>query len=371
MTALSFIDHFGLKRNPFSPSPLGTDRSLSDLFVDREVELKNAVAAVQLGKNLLIAGERGIGKTTLINAARRTISRKEKDVLIIDVPLLDLATSATSDPTPLLRALTLELQKHVSGDRPLTLQRLREHNEFVRAISDTLVPDLLLVIESFVKQLQKNHKRIVLVFDNVDKTSLDLTMLSGARDVLWKMNAVYVFSANMKQHDRLVDSAMEPFFQRIILRRFNQAETRELLNRRLAPMSDKDLRDIIDADLVANIQRLSGGNPRLALLMCEEGFKRASSRRADRVTALDISSYLNDRLESELYRELVNILSTRPERLSVKEIHELLGKKDVVVSRSRVSQLLAELTRRGLVYMEKSGRYHKYGTVISPKVLSE
>jgi len=371
---MSFLQSFGLKWDPFFMHPLATDKDLR-LFINREKELKNAIEAVRLSKNLLIAGVWGIGKTSFINALRHTLLRKEDNLFFMDVRPHTLLGPKGLNSRSLLVALALELEKQKSppSDKPFTLERIRRHEEYIDALSRiTSIGELLLIIESSIEELQKKGKKVIFIFDDVDKTSFDLKILAGIRDSLWKMNVVYVFSSNIRQYQSVIDSAMEPFFLGILLEGFNELQTKELIDKRIRMASDKSIEDVMNLDAIPVIQRLSQGNPRTILGICDFAFRQAFSRGVNRVAASDVFEYVTKQMIfSSLELNVINILSEFPQGLSVSEIYQKLTKENISISRPRVSQILGALSRRGLVKVRKSGRFNIYTSVISMEVKSE
>jgi len=364
----NFLRSVGLTFDPFSKMPLITNKDLR-LFANREKELKNAVEAVRLDKNLLIAGARGVGKTSFINALRHNLSKREDNLLFIDVKLFE---SKVVNSRSLLIALALELEQRKSTNKPFTLERLRRHKEYIDALSNTSVTELLLVIETSIKELRKNGKKVIFIFDDLDKhESFDLKMLAGIRDSLWKMNVVYVFSGNINQYQSVIHSAMDPFFLEILLKGFNELQTKELIDKRIRIASDKSIEDIMDLNVIPVIQRLSQGNPRMIIEICNFAFRQAFSRGANRVAESDVYKYVEQIIFSSLEQNVIKILLEYPQGLSVSEIHQKLTKGNISISRSRVSQILGELSCRGLLEVRKSGRFSIYTTVIPVEVKSE
>ncbi len=371
---VNFLQSFDLRQDPFFMMPLITDKDLR-LFVNREEELEDAVDAVLLGKNLLIVGQWGIGKTSFINALRHTLSKKKENLVFVDVRLpAHMDSSKTHEASTLLIALALELEKRKSEDKRITLERMREHQEYVDALSNASIEDLLLVIEASIKKFQRTGKKLIFIFDDVDKISFDLIMLAGIRDSLWKMNSVFVFTSSRSQYLDLVDSAMEPFFTIIFLKEFNEFQAKKLIETRIRFASEKGIQDFVDPNVIPFIQRLSQGNPRRILHLCSFAFRQAYSRGAVRVTESDLSEYVMKQIELETSSpktELLKLLFEYPQGLSVSELHRKLTKRKISCSRSRVSQILRELSDKGLLEAEKKGRLSIYKSVLPVQVKSK
>lgn len=364
---MSFLEKFGLNRDPFFTWPLATDKDLL-LFVDREKELKNAVEAILLSKNLLIAGTYGIGKTSFINAVRQNLSSRKGNLIFIDVRLLN---PKDLNSNSFVLALALELEKQKSRGKPFTLETMRRHHDYIDALSNTSVGELILLLETSIEELQRKAKKVIFILDDLDKTSFDLKMLAGIRDSLWKMNVVYIVTSNISQYQGIIDSAMEPFFSEIVLNGFNESQTKELIEKRLRMASHKSTEDVMDPEVISAIQNLSQGNPSRILRICSFAFHQALSRGANKVSMHDVSEYYKRINFSTLERELINILSKYSRSLSVGEILQEITGRNIMISRPRVSQILGKLTRAGFLKRKKLGRHHLYTTVIPMEVKSK
>jgi Cdc6-like AAA superfamily ATPase len=367
---MELLESYGLKYDPFSMNPLVGDPQLR-LFIDREKELEYAITTVLLGKNLLVTGQRGIGKTTFIYALRQRVLKREPAVFFIFVRL----AMETRDSVSLLSTLALELERHKS-ELPLTSERIRKNQEYLEAISRASIDDLLMVIRASVEELKKKYGKLVFVFDDVDKMNFRLDILAGVRDALWNMNVVYIISSSLRQFEDVEDSAMRPFFSVIELRGFEEAQARMLIEKRLKMASDNKcgIEDFMDNSVFHNINEISHGNPMSLLYICSHVFNFAVVNRAKRITNKDLFNFVQNEMFDGLTpaeSQIIAILKKNPKGLSVHQIFESIKKNAVSISRPRVSQLLNGFYKKGLVTPKKMGRSTIYSLAVPLKEKSE
>lgn len=366
---MSFKREFGFKQDPFFERPLLTEKDMS-VFVNREKELRHAERAILLGKNLLIVGQFGIGKTSFINKLRHTLSRRS-DLRFIDVRI---PMTKSAGPGSMLFAMALELERMRPGERALTLEQMRKHDEYVTALSKATIDDLLSVVQSSINRHKKRGKHLIFVFDDVDKLAVGLDALAGIRDSLWRMNVVYVFTGNPRQYKTMAKSAMQPFFSVIHLEGLNVQETELLIRKRVGMIPDRSLEVCIDPHVIPIIHKMSQGNPRRILDICNFAARQAFLRNSERITQEDLLEYAKTQIgytHASPMQEILDIILSHPEGLSVTQIHNKLREKKTSVTRSRVSQLLSELSGKGILEVNKVGRLSIYKSVIPKEVKPE
>jgi len=351
------LKSFRSGQDPFFPLPLFSPKTLL-LFVDREKELQAAIQSLRLNRNLLITGMRGSGKTTFINALRQNIT--EKELIFIPVYISDSFKGITVHS--LLCAIETELYAHLSANEFTVTDAIRRRHEFLSILSEASVSDLMMLIQKTMTELRNNkNNKIVLIFDDIDKTSFDLTLLATIRDQLWKLDVLFIFVSNRRQFEKIIDTAMEPFFFIIALSGLDRSQTEELIRKRLEIISNRQMESVMEPDTISLIYQLSEGNPGMILAICRYAFTISLNRGNEKITIQDISRYGIERIISTpMENDIIKILSNEPSGLSVTEIYQRLVQSDFKISRSRVSQILNKLISSGALKAYKSGRHNIY-----------
>jgi hypothetical protein len=312
-----------------SARPLLANASDQALFVGRGVETERTERALRQGWNVLLTGERGVGRTTFLNHLARRSADEE-------VPYWMLIASGAGVQEPL---------------------------ELIRLLLRWLAPAQGLADESTVRDglnvLQRAYestntfegKRLILVVDDI--TSEAGNQLFGAlRDDMWTTNIQWIVSAASSDAPELLRAPADAFFEtKVDLHPLDFAGAVELVRRRVDTIPRERLRQIAD---------LADGNPRRLLELVrdsespdEKGFdSAAASYRHWRIAVMSLDSTMKN-LYDEVDR-LGGASASDPELLS-----------RVPLSRSKLVGRLAELAAAGLLVPEK---VHD-GTPGRPKII--
>jgi type II secretory pathway predicted ATPase ExeA len=181
------LRRWGLSDVPFSPTPPEDSQELSRLFYGRQSELELALPALYEGRNLLVRGLWGVGKTAFI---RYLLHRLQSETASLGEPMLILYLGRFPGQTSedFYRALLLPLSEKLADVEP---QARRVHDE--------------------LSGLQITHDSKVQVEGKVD---LQLASIGGAwergQERGWQLQNVYTVLL------QLLDAAQERY-GRVIL----------------------------------------------------------------------------------------------------------------------------------------------------------
>jgi DNA-binding transcriptional ArsR family regulator len=309
--------------NPLSGRPLFATAADAELYVPlRDVELR-LERAVDRGLNTLILGDRGSGKTTLVQQLllRRREGHQSPPAVFIDGSL----AHTVMDVIELLRD-QLGVAAHVGETLAQNLQS---------ALKPTTpgVRDSRLIL-SRLRPLRDVAPALVVLDGLVDADIVDL-LFGRLRDELWALPFSWVVTADTSQRSRFLTPPADAFFETtILLRGLNADEQRDLLRRRLGD-DWRTARPLIGEER---------GNPRRLLTAARETVVGnrpveevvgAAAGRAERAAQIG-------RAASMVLVELENL--ERPVAASDAELLQRLG-----VTRERASQVLKQLEQHGLV----------------------
>lgn len=131
--------HYGFKRNPYDPSPLGIDRDDSSLFVGRETEgreLRTFLTSFDRGA-VFIEGGTGVGKTSFVNVQEYRIEHeKSKPRLLPTLQAIQLASALS--PTEFLLSVLSNVLNALARTVPSSAHGA-EFKDLSRAVTQSLV----------------------------------------------------------------------------------------------------------------------------------------------------------------------------------------------------------------------------------------
>lgn len=189
----STLRRWGLTENPFKTTPPDDFEKLAQVFYGRESELKTAIPALYEGRNVLVRGAWGIGKTALILRLLDCLQQEVADlnetmlVLYLDrVPgdspadfyralllaIADRLAQSTNDSeaeaiVDNLRGLT-GLQSKVKTEGKVTLG-FASFGGSKESPSATKIDDPYALLMPILDKAQESFDRIVLAVDDLDK----------------------------------------------------------------------------------------------------------------------------------------------------------------------------------------------------------
>jgi hypothetical protein len=334
--------------------PLSNTQLDRALFVDREEELETAHRSLQSEYNLLIAGHRGVGKTSFLYRLLGDTESKRHLCVLCDMAHAGPDTESFLDV--LLHSLANQIQKAKLSQK---LRKVMEdlYTQVGISVLGTSISwrksdrsesrlqakfDAMQSLSLAVSELSKGGHRITFFVDNLrSDPELIVELFGRYRDFLWQLDGNFVVTCDEPLLIRVWVPPLTSFFDVLLrLQPFSTAVTAQVLSSRLF-----DHLDTVDA-----IQALSQGNPRLALMLARrlavgqtsrEQLARAAARHADTVAELTET-------EREVYE---HIRHWGAASASNEEFQQATGQQ-----RARLTQILRALAERGLVLPVRHGK---------------
>ena len=308
-----------------SGRPLRADAADRPYLIERP-EAGSVVSAVRRGMNVLVLGERGMGKTTLLNDVAARLSDDDAEIVMLNGALL--ATSSLE----IVRAVVDSLRV------PLNLRSLL-NVAARRPVADMSPEARVSEARHGLRELTRimDGRRAYVILDDPAPDRI-YALFGGLRDEVWDTGLLWIVAGDAKREAEYRRSPADVFFERVVvLRPLDQAEQLELVRRRLE--------DDGPAELVG--VAVGSGNPRGLLTALrdavDEGVNVASSleERARRETRASTLGAVEGMM-------LVEIEDGAQPSASDPEWLERFG-----VSRQRAQQALATLEREGLVEADR------------------
>jgi len=304
--------HFGLKTDPFTT--LSLQKHNLDYFVGREAIIDRLSSAMVSVSNVGLAGEPGVGKSSLLQLLRDQVPSEFYSVSI-GVPLDD----ASYFLSELLREILVVIPK-VPGlnlkeiSRRLETESLSKNVVFslIRSIVSRLKKPLLV----FVDDLEKiKGDRI----QHLTRSERTLQLLEELKPLL-ELNRVGFLMALQEEFyskvSQVVKEGAEPtvlglFKHMVLVEKFSQAELREILATRLVRAGfKKGPGEFLEPEALTLALSMASGNARRFLYLLSEGMYRAYRRKGNRVEFQDLFEAVNEHLKLDLVcKKLLYFLS--------------------------------------------------------------
>jgi hypothetical protein len=221
--------------------PLLDTRRDAQLFVNREHELGLLERAVARDFNVLLLGDRGTGKTSLLR--RLGVSLRESGT-----PFVFIQGSLVSDAKNLLDLLRDRLG-HALTIREASVM----HDSPRRALGED--GQLLDVLDDLRGRVAEAERTVVLV-DELGSPNVGHSLFGRLRDELWQLPFSWIVSANQRDRMTYLTPPADAFFDTVVeLQPLSEEDAFSLLRARLAPDEASD-------HLVRELARHGDGNPR-------------------------------------------------------------------------------------------------------------
>jgi general secretion pathway protein A len=265
-----YCEHFGLIREPFNITP---DPSFLYLSESHREALAQLVYGIKSRKGFVVlTGEVGTGKTTLIQSLLEELNGSTKTALIFNVIV---------SPKDLLRYVCEKFG--LVSDR----ENQREMHDY------------LSLLERFLLDTYRNGDNVAVIIDEAQNLSTEvlenvrlLSNFETTRDKLLQILLV----GQPELSSRLNASELRQIKQRVALRHhlnpLNISECRGYIARRLE-IAGGDI-SLLTPEAAAAVHSYSGGIPRLINILCDNGLLTAYALRKKRVETTMISEIARD-----------------------------------------------------------------------------
>lgn len=339
-----------------SQRPLSSSAADAEMFVDRERELTRLTRAVDLGFNVLVLGERGVGVTSLVNQLAAHVlesgirvrhvnaSRAENAADLIDQVEASLRALHVSDA-----AVVREELHGTLGQEPSVGARLLEALLAVNRMSERhRAADALTEIEELPTKrgVPKSAPPVVILVDEAHDPEVVHGVFGRLRDELWELPFTWVVCGDQRFRSAYLEPPADSFFDDVLqVGPLDTDASLQLIQRRLerAGQSNKsevgrlsqELHSLVEAG-EGNPRRLLSAARQLLLVPPEEAARHRGASE-DLMTAASGLGRAAAMLAAELQ-------SLGPSSASDPELLERLG-----WTRPRATQVLRQLEDAGLV----------------------
>jgi thymidylate kinase len=308
---------------------LGTAADL-ELFVDREQELEVIADTVGAGGNVLVLGERGSGRTSLLRVLDARLRAEHVRSLFVEGALVSSAAE-------LLELIAYRVAPRRAPDYELRrgLERLPESAR------------LLERVRHLERVLERSSALQVVLVDELTSAETAHVLFGRLRDELWRLPLRWVVAGSMADRVVYLRPPADAFFARVVtLDPLAAGSALSLLRARIPKAAASDAR-------LRSIAATAEGNPRRLVRRAREIL--LEGREIEDVAASE------ERREGilaglgEPARQVVaEIEANGPASASDEQFLRRLG-----MTRSRAAQLLAQLEREGILagtYERAEGR---------------
>ena len=390
---------YGLRTNPFLTAPLLVRGGLLpiDCFVGREKELNRLTKlfGTSGGSRILVCGDVGVGKTSLVNYARNKAIQKGQFT-----PFKEIAVQGNWTPSDfVLNTLyaihsTIKLQKNRVLDAPLAekLRGLVELPDTTTAVSGISVAGIGMTVEraargahtysamalmDFFQEVLANIRKktgrdVILHYNNLENLSETAlrSIFDDLRDALQTENTHFVFVGNYDVHSTFqsmprIASIMTD--TPIILEQFTIGEIERVLEIRMRQLRISDKINYITPyrkEALAKLYEIYGGNIRNILNSISTAVIEATGEKPvnlDEATlARTLAGIVESRYIQSVPRREKDILLEAVKHLEVTNQHL---SRQTGIARPNISHYTADLQKRGCMYLRRKDGKDKYWSV--------
>ena len=263
-----YLELFKLQELPFRLSPDPQFLYLSKQHARAKAYMESTIWFTD--GFVIITGEIGAGKTTLIETFRREL---QSDVIVAQINQTQLS------PTAFLQTILVQF-----GFTPFHMKK----------------PEVLATLNDFLLQQQASGRKVLLIVDeaqNLNHRVLEeVRMLSGVETTTDKALRI-ILAGQPELNDKLNSRELLQLAQRVRLRfhltALTSAETNAYIEHRLEVAGSQGRR-IFAEETYPTIYRYTGGVPRLINTLCDTAMMAAFGRDSDHVTAEDLAAAIRE-----------------------------------------------------------------------------
>lgn len=278
-----YAEFFNLREKPFNLTPSPRFLYLGESH--REALALLTYGVVERKGFILLTGEVGTGKTTIVQALLKTLDKRVERVHL-------------SNPLLSPREFIGYLAHSVLKSKPDLKSKA----------------DFLLAFEEYLRKCAQQQSNFVLIIDEAQKLSFELLeeirLLSNMETADEKLINIFLVG-QPELNDKLSEPRCRPLLQRISVRHhiapLNLNETGEYIRTRLQVAGSSDPNKVFAGDAIKAVHRFSQGYPRMINILSDNALLLAYSRGTRKIT---------DRVIEECYNDLQlegSVLRSRPE----------------------------------------------------------
>lgn len=324
-----------------SGRPILSTSTDAGLFVNRETELRTLERSVRGRTNVLVLGDRGSGRTSLLRTASSRMAKQGYRTLFVEGPL-------ATDASEFLALLRYRIQP-TREIPPLATQLADVSTAAVRTFTSSTThmarptgalgeSELLLEMVRDIERLlvQRKEKHVAFV-DELPSPEVAHVVFGRLRDELWQLPLVWVIAGDIRDRATYLRPPADAFFTRIItLGPLPDDAAFALVRKRI---SRKEMSDAMVRKLVKSV----GGNPRRLLTSAADALIEGTPVGALKKRELQRQEILNGLGDSAL-RLVEELEAQGPTSASDARFLKRMG-----WTRGRAAQLLSALEKEGVV----------------------
>jgi hypothetical protein len=311
--------------------PLARSRADQRRFVDRTRETQEILGAVAAGEPVLVLGEPGSGRTSLLNHVAWLLSREPAAREAVVIP-----GELARDPAQLLGVLVARLQRLAEprGPRGRWLDELRALSMPDGPFGQVVQPAILMeLVDLLAERLAARQRDVVLMIDGI-APPVAHGVFGSLRNELWALEgASWVVTGDAAAGPLYREPPADAFFPRLVeLRSLSDTEAAKLLRAHLPELSNPQIQEAIAA---------GAANPRRLL---RAGADIAAGREPTAAATGELTRQAVS-VAGPLAGAMVDYLANNgPAAASDKRLLSQIG-----ASRQRASQLMHKLESAGLL----------------------
>jgi energy-coupling factor transporter ATP-binding protein EcfA2 len=312
--------------------PLAASRADQRRFVDRTAETREVLRAVADGQPVLVLGEPGSGRSSLLNHVAWLLGREPEQRESVAI-----SGELARDPAQLLGVLVARLQRLAEPDAPRArwLQELQALTLPNGPFGDVVQPAILMeLVDLLGDRLAALERGVCLMIDGISPTVAH-AVFGSLRNELWALEgAAWVVAGDTADGPLYRQPPADAFFARTVeLAPLSHADAVKLVRAHAPELSTEQIAQTLEAE--------QSGNPR-RLLRAAADIQAGVSPTA---SATDALGQRAEQAAGPLARRLVSYLADNgPASASDQRLLRRVG-----ASRQRVSQLMHQLESAGLL----------------------
>jgi Cdc6-like AAA superfamily ATPase len=325
------LKNWGLRENPFRPTPPDDFQELAKIFCGRDRELDIVLPTLFEGRNVLIRGKWGIGKTALIKTLlyrlQQEVSELKEEMLVLYIS--DLPSASISD---FYRSVLLAVTKQLAGNSTdakkisdslggmvvthknkveggvnlgiLSVKSTREANSV-----DLAEGELYHQLLYWLGQAEEIYGKVVIAVDDMDKkeTPIVQQILESSLELFrqGKKRAFLMTGRGFTDLQDVTLRALGIFSESIELAAMSDVELRQIALNYLNSGRITSSAEVLPftEEVLAQIVDYAQGTPRQLTCICEKVLRQAAMKGYERIDG-QVWSVLRRDVQESLMQDL-------------------------------------------------------------------